>query len=138
MNLKRTVLLISTALFFLCGCAQKETLAVKAEKQKEDPVSLSWYINYSWFATKWGGNVVSDHITEKTGSTIEFIAPKGSEDEKLRALMAADNLPDFVTISWENPLVKELVEKDMVYPLNELADLYAPQFYESADACADG
>ena len=30
----------------------------------EDKVSFDWYINYSWFNTRWGDNAVSKAITD--------------------------------------------------------------------------
>lgn len=41
----------------------------------DDPVTLDWYINYSWFSTPWGENLVSQTITEETGVDIHFITP---------------------------------------------------------------
>ena len=34
------------------------------ESEGEKTVDLSWYINFSWFATKWGENMVSKAITK--------------------------------------------------------------------------
>ena len=47
----------------------------------DDPVTLDWYINYSWFSTPWGENLVSQTITEETGVDIHFITPLGNESE---------------------------------------------------------
>ena len=44
----------------------------------DDPVTLDWYINYSWFSTPWGENLVSQTITEETGVDIHFITPLGN------------------------------------------------------------
>ena len=65
---------------------------------KEDPVTLDWYVNYSWFATPWGENLVSKTITEETGVDVNFITPIGTETEKLNALIASDSLPDLITL----------------------------------------
>lgn len=62
---------------------------------RDDPVTLDWYINYSWFSTPWGENLVSQTITEETGVDIHFITPLGNESEKLNALIASDSLPGF-------------------------------------------
>lgn len=97
---------------------------------KEEPITLDWYINYSWFATKWGGNVVSDAITEETGVSVNFIAPMGSEVEKLNALIASDSLPDLITIGYWETQLDDMVNQGLVYPLNELADQYDAYFWE--------
>ncbi len=78
--------LISITLVFstLVGCG------VETEEQTigdKDTVTLDWYINYSWFNTRWGSNVVSRTITENTGVNINFITPQGNEEEKLNALI---------------------------------------------------
>lgn len=104
------------------------------QKYAKEPITFDWYINYSWFSPEWGGNVVSDKITEETGVNIHFITPSGNEGEKLDALIAADSLPDFVTLGWWEPQVNEMIDEGMVYALNELADSYDPYFYQVSDA----
>lgn len=99
-------------------------------------LTLDWYVNYSWFATPWGENLVSRTITEETGVNINFITPIGNETEKLNALIASDSLPDLITIGWWEPQVNEMVSRDMVYALNELADQYDPYFWKVTDPVA--
>ena len=99
-----------------------------------EPVTFDWYINYSWYNSDWGGNVVSDKITEETGVSIHFITPNGNEDEKMDALIAADSLPDFITLGWWEPQIGQMIDGGMVYALNELADSYDPYFYQVSDA----
>ncbi len=113
----------------------KETEGMPAWQKyaKEDPVTLDWYVNYSWFATPWGENLVSQTITEETGVDVNFITPIGTETEKLNTLIAADSLPDLITLGWWEPQVTEMISKDMVYALNELADQYDPYFWEVTD-----
>lgn len=101
-----------------------------------EEITLDWYVNYSWFATPWGENLVSQTITEETGVNVNFITPIGNETEKLNALIAADSLPDIITIGWWEPQVAEVIGKDMVYPLNELADEYDPYFWEVTNPVA--
>ena len=101
-----------------------------------DPVTLDWYINYSWFSTPWGENLVSQTITEETGVDIHFITPLGNESEKLNALIASDSLPDLITLGWWEPQVSEMTENGMVYALDELADSYDPYFWEVSDPVA--
>ncbi len=107
----------------------------QAETAEEEPeqVTLDWYVNYSWFVAGWGENLVSRTITEETGVSVNFITPKGNEDEKLNALIAADALPDLITLGWWEPQVNSMIRNDMVYALNELADTYDPIFYEVTD-----
>ena len=125
----------------ITGCTtdvvEDSTSVSKSETESvTEPVVLDWYVNYSWFATPWGGNIVSDAITEDTGIHVNFITPIGNETEKLNALIASETLPDIITLGYWEPQVEEMIQKDMVYALNELADTYAPLFWEVADATA--
>lgn len=98
-----------------------------------EEVTFDWYINYSWFNTEWGQNAVSKAITEKTGVNINFITPQGNEEEKLNSLIAGKSLPDLITLGWWEPKINEMIQGNMVYALNELADKYDPYFWKVAD-----
>lgn len=145
MNKKISIFLfaISIVCIGLCSCGKKEaegqTVEVDSsilesgaawEKYADEPITLDWYINYSWFNTGWGENVVSKKITEETGVSIQFITPSGNENEKLNALIAANSLPDFITLGWWEPQINEMIDKDMVFALNELADEYDMYFWK--------
>ena len=128
-------LILLTFLLYGCGSegitdeAASEELTL-CEQHAEDKVTLEWYINYSWFSTPWGENAVSRKITEDTGVSIRFITPKGNESEKLDAMISADSLPDIVTLGWWEPQVDVMIDKDMIYALNGLADEYDAYFWE--------
>ncbi len=142
-----TFFLILVCLFGT-GCAEDDKTAEETEPilLEEDapawqayagePVGFDWYINYSWFAADWGENIVSRKITEETGVSLRFITPGGNESEKLNALIAADSLPDFITLGWWEPQINEMIDRDMVYAINALADEYDPYFYQVSDADA--
>ncbi|MDF2589015.1 MAG: extracellular solute-binding protein family 1 [Anaerocolumna sp.] len=98
-----------------------------------DKVDLTWYINFSWFTTPWGENLISKTITEETGVNIEFIVPAGNEAEKLNSLIASDSLPDLLTLGWWEPQVGQMIEDEMVYALDELATQYDPYWFDVAD-----
>lgn len=115
----------------------KNTEAVYAwQKYAGEEITLDWYVNYSWFATPWGENLVSKTITEETGVNINFITPIGNEVEKLNSLIASDSLPDLITLGYWEPQIDEMIHNDMVYALNELADAYDPYFWEVTDEAA--
>lgn len=138
-----TILGIVACAIMLIGCGSRTKETVKEvidqnsgdmqDETKQEAVTLDWYINYSWFVTEWGGNLVSDTITDETGVSINFITPMGNEEEKLNSLIASDTLPDLITLGWWEPQVSEMIASDMVYALNELADEYDPLFYEVSD-----
>lgn len=134
----RKIWWIFVIMLLLCGCGKEEKNADQnnekemtlCEQHAEDKVTLDWYINYAWFATPWGENAVSRKITEDTGISVRFITPKGNEREKLDAMILADSLPDIVTLGWWEPQVDVMIDKGMIYALNELADKYDVYFFE--------
>ena len=133
--MKRFVSLLLCLAFLLptFGCAGLTGPAPSAPAETPEPVELRWYINYSWYNTPWGGNAVSEAITAKTGVDITFVSPDGSETETLDALIAGGNLPDMVTLGWWESQLSTIIDKGMVYALNELADEYDPYFWQVAD-----
>ncbi|MFF2479993.1 extracellular solute-binding protein [Paenibacillus sp. NPDC058071] len=102
-------------------------------KSNTDPVTFDWYLNYSWFADKWGVDKTTQYITKKTGVNINFIVPAGNENEKLNTMIASGNLPDLITLDWNSDAVDKMIKGGMVLPLNELADQYDPYFFKIAD-----
>lgn len=119
-----------------CGVPEQVSTEEGDLANGQEEITLDWYVNYSWFTTSWGENLVSKTITEETGVDVNFVTPSGNEAEKLNALIASDSLPDIITLGYWEPQVDEMIQKDMVYALNELADEYAPEFWEVADETA--
>ena len=110
-----------------------ETIGWKKYAAEQNPVTLNWYINYSWFTMDWGKNMVSKQITKDTGVNINFVTPAGNQEETINALVASDSLPDIVTVGWWEPQINDMIKNKMVYALNDLADEYDPYFYEVTD-----
>ena len=146
-NFKGMLLILTVLLlwsFTLAGCKNKDRAEEDQQTQEgeeqpgwelhaEDKVTFDWYINFTWYSTPWGENAVSKAITEETGVDIHFITPKGSEAEKFNTLINSDSLPDIITLGWWENQVDEMIDLDMVYALNELADTYDPYFWQVAD-----
>lgn len=132
MRRKMLAMMLAASLILTTACGAKQETEV-AKIDSKEPLTLDWYINYSWFVTRWGNNLVTDTITEETGVDVNFIVPVGSEEEKLNALIASDTLPDMITLGWWEPQIEEMIHKDMVYALNELDDEYNTYFFEVAD-----
>lgn len=118
---KKIMLLVMFLL--LTGCGQKT--------QEQD--TLDWFVNFSWFTAPWGENNVTKEITKQTGVNINFSVPVSDENDTINSILSKENLPDIITLGWWQPQVNELIEKDLVYPLNELANKYAPEFFEYAN-----
>lgn len=136
------ILLMVTTIFLLVNCtndnSKDENIHIDEpnqgwKKKSGEKVTLDWYVNYSWFTTQWGDNVVSKKITEDTGIDINFISPMGNEVEKFNALISSDSLPDIITLGWWESQLDIMIINDMVYALNELADEYDPYFWEVAN-----
>ena len=115
------------------GQSQDENVVPGWQLHADDKVTLEWYVNYSWFTIGWGENLVSRTITEETGVDIEFIVPMGNESEKFNALIASGTLPDIITLGWWENQIDEMISRDMVYALNELADEYDAYFWQVAN-----
>ncbi len=135
------LLLVAGMLVFLMSCKgtdQEDTGEAVGEQPAwerlaKEPITFDWYINYSWYTTPWGQNAVSKAITAETGVSIKFDVPTGSEKEKLDAMIASDTLPDLITLGWWENQVQTMIDQEMVYALNELADQYDPYFYKVVD-----
>lgn len=139
------MILLVVALF--AGCSSKDENASKTDdppktdltadepgwKVDTEPITFDWYINYSWFAGKWEDDVVAKYITEKTGVSLNLIAPAGNEAEKMNTMIASGDLPDFITIDWNDNTVQQMIDGGLVLPLNELAESYDPYFFKVAD-----
>lgn len=97
---------------------------------KQD-VTFEWFIDFSWYAsTPWDEESTLLHqlVKEETGIDLEFIIP-ASGDEKLNAMIAANDLPDIITDDQTAQQLQLLITSDRVWPLNELIDSYVPEFW---------
>ncbi|QJD86682.1 extracellular solute-binding protein [Cohnella herbarum] len=97
------------------------------------PITFDWYLNFAWFPNKWGVDPTSQYITKKTGVNLNLVVPAGNENEKLNAMIAANQLPDFITLGWWEEGVKKMVEGGLVESISDLADQYDPYFFKVAD-----
>lgn len=129
-----TVILLGIMLMgTLAGCESKDSEEIQENETAQTIETFDWYINFSWYKTPWGENIVSKAITEKTGVNINFITPKGNASEKFDALISSNTLPDIITLGWWERQLDEMIDKKMVYALNELADQYDAYFWKVAD-----
>ncbi|MFC5530918.1 ABC transporter substrate-binding protein [Cohnella yongneupensis] len=102
-------------------------------KADTSPITFDWYLNFAWFPNKWGVDPTSQYVTKKTGVNINFIVPAGNENEKLNAMIASNQLPDFITLGWWEEGVKKMIEGGLVDSLDDLANQYDPYFFKVAD-----
>ncbi len=102
------------------------------KENSDNKVKLQWYVNFSWFITKWGDDPVSRKITELTGIDVEYVVPRGNEIERISSMIAADSLPDLLTIGRWDSAINEMIALDMLAPLNKLAQEYDLYFFDVA------
>ncbi|MCR5737081.1 MAG: extracellular solute-binding protein [Eubacterium sp.] len=131
---KKSYFLLIAVLMMLsctaCGGKDSSSKKQKTEKKSVKQVDLSWYINFSWFNSGWGKNLVSKAITEKTGCDINFVVPTGDPNEKLDSMISSGTLPDLITLGWWEPEISQMVSNGDVCALDELADQYDTYFYD--------
>lgn len=129
---KAQCLILAMLLLALSACSFSSSVSQQEDDELQERTKLDWYINYSWFTNQWGGDRVTQTISEETGIDVEFVVPQGSEKEKLDALISQGNLPDLITLWWGEPQVQTLIDNGYVLALNELAEMYCPDFFEVA------
>lgn len=98
-------------------------------KLDTSPITFTILIADSSFTQKWGEDPVSQAVTEKTGVTLDISIPNTSDPSELLAtLIAANDLPDIILTSNEQAWT-DFVDGGLVYSLDELAQMYDPEFY---------
>lgn len=120
--------------------SSKTTEFVRKTVPKDTPPSwkgdnsefkFDWYVNLSWW--KWNGvygsDLVSKMIKEKTGATINFITPATDSNEQLSTMVAANTLPDVVTIDAWSDMRSKLAKDNYLYSVNDLINEHAPTFW---------
>ena len=106
---------------------------VKDEKEKWNigrNVEFTWYFNYNHhYCTKpWTEYEALKIAADITGINVTGTIPTGDPSEKVRLMMATNELPDFVTLGYGDPLGLELIEGGYVYCLDDLISEYVPEF----------
>ncbi len=97
------------------------------------PITFDWYIDFSWFQTKWGTNPVSKYVTDKTGVNLNLITPSGDETEKLNSMIETGKLPDFITLSSQDYGYKRIIQNGLALSLDKLSEQYDTYFMKVAD-----
>lgn len=142
--MKKFLLLLLT-LLALAACGSKKDVASDSQgtskidpnkpgwEQDTDKVNFDWYINYSWYAGKWGQDTVTKEITEKTGVSVNYIIPTGDGTEKLNTMIASGTLPDLITLDARDPIIETMIKGNLLLPYNKLAEQYDMYFFKVAD-----
>lgn len=106
---------------------------VKDEKAKWHigrEVNFTWYVNYTGhYATKpWTEYEALKTVAEITGITVTGEIPTIDPTEKMRMMMATNDLPDLITIGFGDPIGHELIAGGHVLCLEDLINQYVPEF----------
>lgn len=110
------------------GCRDVES------KIEDEPVTLTWYINFSWFDKSWGLDAVSQYITEKTGIHVEYVVPSGDESQQMQRFYTQGIPTDIITLdAWDNTY-GDFLEQGALAPLDVLAEQYSCSFMEDTNA----
>lgn len=89
------------------------------------PVVLDWFIAYDWFDktfdpdNNWGDKKLLTH----TGITLHV---RCGSVEELNTIIASGSLPDLITYDVNSSIINKLEKDNMLYPLDELMEQYAP------------
>ncbi|GLX67237.1 extracellular solute-binding protein [Paenibacillus glycanilyticus] len=95
------------------------------------PITLDAYLNFSWFANNWTDSAAKE-ITKETGVSVKISKPVNDDDQKLNLMITSDKLPDIIMADKNSPAWNLMVEKGMLYSLDELAAQYAPELLQDA------
>jgi putative aldouronate transport system substrate-binding protein len=96
------------------------------------PVTIGLYMHEGWYTKQWNPevNVRDKAILDATGVTLDITAPAGDADARLNTMIAGRTLPDIVILGYWFGQVRQMQDGGLLYPLNELIDEYAPDFWE--------
>lgn len=118
---------------FLFAAVIFSSHSINSPESSNEPVTLTWYVNFSWFKGTWGHNLVSRTITERTGVNVRFISPVADDGYKLETMIKSDNMSDLITIDQTDQICDQMVQNHQVFSLTDLADEYYHDFYDAAD-----
>lgn len=96
-----------------------EAVSEPAGLSPDKPVTLSCFINYTWYPIdKWEG-IIPEEITKRTGITLDIT--KAVDAQQLGLMIASGDLPDIVAT---DVLLSSLSTDDLCYAYNDLIDQY--------------
>lgn len=99
------------------------------------PITISaWYNQVVTDSWTWG-NEVEKKITELTGVTLEGTYATDTSGNDLTLMLASGQaLPDIINgVGLSSVQLKEMIDGELIYPLNELIDQYCPKMWNIMD-----
>lgn len=104
------------------------------EDGDKSDLEINWYVDRSTFS--WQGNnvsKVSKVIYQNTGIKINFITPITDDGTMLTTILNSKKMPDLITINANNTTRVQMQDEGFVYPLNGLAERWAPTLFDNWD-----
>lgn len=86
----------------------------------DDDVTITWFFDYDV-----ADENLSELIYQRTGVNVAFESAMTSDHSELTTMLSSGDLPDVITIA-DSSLRIQLAEEGYCYPLNKLAEYYAP------------
>jgi putative aldouronate transport system substrate-binding protein len=120
------------ALSLFCGVALSSCAGGGRESRADSarvPTEITWFVNEGWFTREWDSlRPVDRVIEEETGVRVRFFNSAGgsSDTARLDAMMAANDLPDVISLGWWYPQFQQLMATGVLLPLNEAMPIKAP------------
>lgn len=93
-----------------------------AGTENDEIVTLSLFINHSWYPVRSWEGTIAEEITKRTGVALDVTV--ATDEQQLPLMIASGDLPDLVFTVRE----PRLENPDLAYPWNELIEKYAPDF----------
>jgi len=99
------------------------------------PFTFDLYFYGAWGTFyPWKGSYVEKVIEGKTGVRPNIIVPTGNEQEYLSVMVASNKYPDAMVLEWYGDMTKRIIGAGKIFPIKELTDKYAPEFWSQIDA----
>lgn len=95
---------------------------------RSDRLEINWFVDIAGWNSNLlsGDSVVARKIREMTGITVNFIVPLTDDGSQLNTLIAANKLPDIVTLNQSSAEQRLLADEGYLYPIDGLAERWAP------------
>ncbi len=91
----------------------------------DEDVTITWFFDYGI-----ADENLEDLIYQRTGVNVNIQSATSNNHEEINTMIAGDMLPDVVTLS-DTSLRIQLAEEGYCYPLNVLAEYYAPSMLKT-------
>ncbi|SBO16717.1 ABC transporter substrate-binding protein [Carnobacterium divergens] len=92
--------------------------------KKEEPTTLTWYLNSDWKTIPFGDDVTTAQIKKDLNIDVKFIT---GDDTKLNTMFSGGDMPDIVTL-FDPTSSAAKKANTWAYPLDDLAKKYDPYF----------